>query len=537
MSRIGISRGIFVWSLAILLAQPTARAQEGKFGEVNFSISCSAAAQTQFNRAVAMLHSFFFPETVKAFTALAQQEPSCAMAYWGIAISQRPIPLVAPFPAELMSKGWQAIEAGRAAGTKTQRETDWIEALAVFFKDYDKVALRTRTLAYEAAMARLAKRYPDDAEAAIFYALALNEAVDLSDKTYAKQFKAAAILQAIEVKQPNHPGIAHYIIHSFDFAPICRQGLSAAQRYAELAPAAPHALHMPSHTFSMLGMWRESIAANVKTIAAGKDYAAQHKLDGIYPVDPHAYDFMQYAYLQLGEDLKAKELMEEVGAIKKVFSPRLSTDTALAAVPARYMLERQDWLGAAGLVVPALVAAPPAKAITHFARAIGAARAGDFAAAQADIDRLKDFSASLAKAGDAYWSGQVDVQILAVQAWLAHGQGSKAEAEKLMRAAADREDNSEKHVAMENRLYPMRELLADLLLEEGDAASALNEYEGSMKNAPERVRGFYGAAKAAEAAGDKDKAAAYFRKLMRLTRDADGDRAEIREARQFAVVK
>jgi tetratricopeptide (TPR) repeat protein len=470
MSRIGVSRAVVVWSLAIFLAQPAARAQEENFGEINFPISCSAAAQMQFNRAVAMLHSFYFPETVKAFTALAQQEPSCAMAYWGIAISQRPNPLVAPFPAELMDKAWQAIEAGRAATTKTQREKDWIEALAVFFKDYDKVDLRNRTLAYEA--------------------------VDLNDKTYAKQFKAAAILQAIEAKQPNHPGIPHYIIHSYDFAPICRQGLSAAQRYAELAPAVPHALHMPSHTFSMLGMWRESIAANVKTIAAGKDYAARHNLDGVYPVDLHAYDFMQYAYLQLGKDHKAKELMEEVGAIKKVFSPRLTTDTALAAVPARYMLERQDWRGAAGLVVPALVTATPARAITYFARAIGATRAGDFAAAQTDIDRLKEFSASLAKAGDAYWSGQVDVQILAARGWLAHAKGSRAEAVKLMRAAADREDNSEKHVAMENRLYPMRELLADLLLEQGDAAAALIEYEASMNSAPERVRGFYGAARA-----------------------------------------
>src|SRR6266566_1746161 len=468
-------------ALSLSLTHPAAGAEEEKFGEVKFPISCSPAAQSQFNRAVAMLHSFFFPETVKAFTALAQQEPSCAMAYWGIAISQRPNPLVAPFPAELMSKGWQAIEAGRAAGTKTQREKDWIEALAAFFKDYDKVDLRTRTLAYEAAMAQLAERYPDDAEAAIFYALALNEAVDLNDKAYAKQFKAAAILQAIEAKQPNHPGIPHYIIHSYDFAPICREGLPAAQRYAELAPAAPHALHMPSHTFSMLGMWRESIAANVKTVAAGKDYAARHNLDGIYPVDPHAYDFMQYAYLQLGEDRKAKELMEEVGAIKKVFSPRLTTDTALAAVPTRYMLERQDWRGAAGLVVPTLVTAPAAKAITHFARAMGAARVGDSTAAQADIDKLKELSAALAKGGDAYWSGQVDVQILAAQAWLANGQGDKARAVSLMRAAADREDNSEKHVAMENRLYPMRELLADLLLEEGDAASALNEYEASLK--------------------------------------------------------
>ncbi|HSJ42004.1 MAG TPA: hypothetical protein VK955_13260, partial [Xanthobacteraceae bacterium] len=231
MARIRISHVLVTSALVGSLLQLAATAQEEKFGEVNFPISCSATAQAQFNRALAMLHSFFFPETVKAFAALARQEPSCAMAHWGIAISQRPNPLVAPFPAEMMKSGWEAIEAARAAGARTQREKDWIEALAVFFKDYDKVDLRTRTLAYEAAMARLTERYPDDTEAAIFYALALNEAVDLSDKTYAKQFKAAAILQTIEPRQPNHPGIAHYIIHSYDFAAICQQGLPAAQRY------------------------------------------------------------------------------------------------------------------------------------------------------------------------------------------------------------------------------------------------------------------------------------------------------------------
>jgi hypothetical protein len=230
MARIRMPHVLCTSALIGLLFQPTARAQEEKLGEVNFPISCSASAQTQFNRAVAMLHSFFFPETVKAFTAITRQEPSCAMAYWGVAISQRPNPLVAPFPAELMRNGWEAIEAGRAAGAKTQRERDWIEALAVFFKDYDKIDLRTRTLAYEAAMARLTTNYPDDSEAAIFYALALNEAVDLSDKTYAKQFKAASILQSIEAKLANHPGIPHYIIHSYDFAAICQQGLPAASR-------------------------------------------------------------------------------------------------------------------------------------------------------------------------------------------------------------------------------------------------------------------------------------------------------------------
>jgi len=209
-------------ALLLALAHPAAGSEDERFGEVDFPVSCSPAAQGQFNRAVAMLHSFFFPETVKAFSALAQQEPSCAMAYWGIAISHRPNPLVAPFPADMMSKGWQAIEAGRAAGAKTQRERDWIEALAAFFKDYDKVDLRTRTLAYETAMAQLSARYQDDDEAAIVYALALNEAVDLNDKTFAKQLKAASILQGLEAKRPNHPGIPHYIIHSYDFAALCQ---------------------------------------------------------------------------------------------------------------------------------------------------------------------------------------------------------------------------------------------------------------------------------------------------------------------------
>jgi hypothetical protein len=537
MAQFRRTHALFVLPTLLVLAQPAAQAQEEKFGRVNFPISCSATAQTQFNRAVAMLHSFFFPETVKAFTALAAQEPSCAMAHWGIAISQRPNPLVAPFPPELMKNGWQAIEQARAASTKTQRESDWIEALAAFFKDYDTVDLRKRTLAYEAAMERLAARYPDDSEAAVFYALALNEAVDLNDRTYAKQFKAAAILQAIEAKQPEHPGVPHYLIHSYDFAPICREGLTAAQRYAELAPAAPHALHMPSHTFSMLGMWEESIAANIKTIAASRAYAAANKLDGTYAAAPHSYDFMQYAYLQLGQDGKARAVMAEAAAIDKVFRPILGSETGLAAVPARYMLERQDWSGAAGLQMPVPVRAAPAKAIIHFARAIGAARGGNSGAAQADIDKLQELKAELDKANQPYWAGQVEVQLRAARAWLAHGQGEGAEAVKLMRAAADLEDVSEKHVAMENRLYPMRELLADMLMEQREPAAALVEYEASMKNVPERLRGFFGAAKAAEASDDRDKAAGYFRSLARLTSSADSDRVEVREAKRFSVTR
>jgi len=283
----------------------------------------------------------------------------------------------------------------------------------------------------------------------------------------------------------------------------------------------------------MLGMWDESIAANIKTIAASQDYAAKNKLDGIYAAVPHSYDFMQYAYLQLGQDDKARALMAEAGAINKVFRPILGSETGLAAVPARYMLERQDWRGAAGLQVPAVVNAPPARAIIYFARALGAARSGDLAAAQTDIGKLQELKAALEKASQPYWAGQVGVQILAAQAWLAHGQGDGAEAVKLMRAAGDLEDSSEKHVAMENRLYPMRELLADLLMEQNQPAAALAEYETSLKNAPQRLRGFYGAARAAAATGDKEKSAVYFGSLVRLTRNADSDRSESREAKHF----
>ena len=529
----GFSRLLLASAAMLLFAQPVARAQREKFGDVDFPISCSEGAQTQFNRAVAMLHSFFFPETVKAFAAITEAEPSCAIAYWGLAISQRPNPLVAPFPADFLMKGWEAIEKGRAAGAKTERERDWIEALAVFFKDFDKIDQRIRTLNYEAAMARLHARYPDDAEAAIFHALALNEAADLADKTYARQLKAAAILEELEPRLPNHPGIPHYIIHSYDYAPLAERGVFAAARCAQLAPSAPHALHMPAHIFSLVGMWQESIAANLTSVASGKAYAAKNNLDGEFFHNLHDYDFMQYAYLQLGQDSKARALMEEVGAIKKVFSPRLVTDTAIAAIPARYMLERQDWRGAAGLQISPLISASPAKAITHFARALGAARSGDLAAAQADIGKLSEIKQELEKAKQPYWAGQVEVQILAAQAWLAEGEGNHAAALNSMRVAADLEDASEKHVAMENRLYPMRELLGDLLTGQQQPTLALKDYEASMRTMPNRFRAFAGAAMAADRLGDRQQARKYYEKLVALAGVTNSERPEVIRAQQF----
>ena len=496
-----------------------------KLGRVLFKTSCSPEAQKQFERALAMLHSFFFPETIKAFSAIPEADPSCAVAYWGIAISQRPNPLVGPFDAATLKRGLDAIEKGEAIGAKTERERDWLAALKAFYKNYDTVDQDTRTQNYEKAMEALAKKYPDDVEAKVFWALALNETFD--HKSMDPLVKAIQILEPLDRKYPDHPGITHYLIHSYDFAPIAKRGVPFANKYAKIAPSAPHALHMPSHIYSMVGMWEASIAANARTVAASNEYGAKAKLDGIYGAIPHSWDFMQYAYLQLGQDGKAKALMEEVAGVKKIYAPRYVTECGAAAVAARYMLERQDWKGAASLPMLDIAKTPQAQAITHFTRALGAARSDDLAAAQADIDKLKEVRAALEKASQPYWAGQTEVQILAAQAWVAQAQGDKAEALKFMRGAADLEDASEKHVAMENRLYPMRELLGDMLMLQGQEREALKEYETSLKNAPMRLRGFYGAAKAAEASGDAKKAREYSDKLASLTKNADGDRPEL----------
>ena len=508
--------------------------KSGKLGRVLFQTTCSPAAQKEFERALAMLHSFYFPETVKAFAAIPQTDTGCAIAYWGLAVSNRPNPLVGPFDAATLKRGLEYVEKGEALGAKSQRERDWLAAIKVYYQDYDKVDQDTRTRNYRDAMEALSKKYPDDVEAKIFHALALNETFD--HKSMEPLLKAIAILEPLDRKYPDHPGITHYIIHSYDFAPIAKRGLAAANKYAKIAPAAPHAQHMPSHIYSMVGKWHESIDANLRSVQVANEYAAANKMDGVLAGVPHSYDFMQYAYLQLGDDAKAKALIDDSMKVTKVIGSVSAGNTARAAVPARYALERQDWQGAARLQ-PLGTPFPPAEAITYFARALGAARSGDLKQAEADIARLGELRAGLEKANQSYWAEQVEVQILAARAWLAQGQGNAAEAAKLMAAAANLEDSSEKHVAMENRLYPMRELMGDLLMVQGLPGAALYAYEASMKAAPERLRGYYGAAKAAAASGDKPKAIAYFRKLDQLTKGAKGDRPELKEMKLFLAAR
>ncbi len=516
-----------------LLASAFATAAFGQqLGQVSFKTSCTPAAQEKFNRGLAMVHSFFYPDSVQAFTEAAAADPQCAIAYWGIAISHRPNPLILPLPAVVLKNGLEAVEKGKAIGAKTERERDWLAAIETYYKDYDKVDQTARGLAYEKAMEGLVRKYPEDLEATLFYALALNETALPSDKTYAKQLKAGAILEKALATHPEHPGALHYLIHSYDYPPLAQRGLDAAKKYASVAPAAQHAQHMPAHIYSMVGLWAQSVASNTKSRVLAQEQAARLWPGATHPSEPHHLDFMEYALLQMGQEQRAKQVRDDSNAIQKLPFDFLGSSTGLAAIPARFALERQAWKEAA-VLEPRGSKFPQAEAITYFARAMGAARSGDLAAAERAVAKLKELRAMLEKANQSFWEGQVEIQMLAASAWIAHAKGQKDAALKLMRAAADLEDASEKHIAMENRLYPMRELLGDLLIEEQRPALALKEYETSNGSTPNRLRGLYGAAKSAELAKDQQKAATYFRKLAELIKDADTDRNEIREAKAF----
>jgi hypothetical protein len=519
--------GLAAWVYGALVIG--SHAAEEQLGKVHFPVSCSPAAQAQFDRAMALLHSFFYPETVKAFTAITQTEPGCAMAYWGLAMSIRQNPLI-PVNIATLKQGAEAIEKAKAANAPTARERDWIAALDTYYRNLDTVDHKTRVLAYEQAMEQLSLRYPDDSEATIFYALALNEATELSDKTYARQLKAGAMLEQVFAQQPDHPGVAHYIIHSYDYAPLAARGLPAARHYATIAPSASHALHMPSHIFSMLGLWHDVITSNSASEAATKAYAAQHLTGETRWL--HAQDFRIHAHLQLAQDQEAKRIVDERNTIEKPLPVRLPTETAFAAIPVRYAIERGRWAEAA-VLEPRGLSFPQAQAIVHFSRALGAARGGDLASARRDVEQLQALRDALNQAKNAYWAEQVEIQHRAATAWLARAEGRHTEAVGAMRAAADLEDASEKHIAMENRLVPMRELLGELLLEVHEPAAALVEFEASLQRVPNRFRSFAGAARAAELAGDREKAKAFYAKLVALADQADTDRPELVHARAF----
>jgi Tfp pilus assembly protein PilF len=513
-------------ALGCSFAQP-ARAQEEtdqRLGTVHFETSCNEAAQRRFDRAMRYQHSFWYRASKEIFEETLKADPQCAIAYWGIAVSLLLNPFSAPQPANL-EQGLAALKKAKEIGAKTPRENEFIAALTAFYTDYDKLDHRTRLQAYLKAMEALAQHYPQDDEAQIYYALALDTAASPADKTYANQLKAAAILEGIFKRQPRHPGVAHYLIHSYDYPPIADKGLDAAMRYSKIAPTAPHAQHMPSHIFTRVGYWKESITANAASVRAAK-------ADKEYGDQLHGQDYMVYAYLQLGQDKNAKTVIDEMAMSNASDLPGMSF--ALAASPARYMVERGDWNGAAQLQVRPTKYAH-VEAITHFARALGAARSGKLEAAQADIAKLAELRDRLRAAKDPYWSEQVNIQHQVATAWLLLAQGKAVEALAAMGLAADAEDKTEKAPVTPGPLAPARELYGAMLLERGRANDALTAFEATLKKEPHRLGATLGAAKAAEAMGDTAKARQYYAAAVALAEGADPVRPEIVAARAFVA--
>jgi hypothetical protein len=513
----------------ISLAHPAfGQASDNRLGTVHFATSCKPEAQKLFDQGMLYQHSFWYRASQKYFEDTLKADPECAIAYWGIALSLLYNPHVAP-PVKNLAEGAAAIEKGKALGAKTQRERDYLDALSAMYTDYEKVDHRTRVLAYLKAMEQLAQRYPDDDEAQIHYALALNVGASPADKTYANQLKGAEILEKIWTRQPDHPGIAHYLIHLYDTPTLAEKGLAAARRYAKVAPAAAHAQHMPSHIFTRVGYWQESIASNiVAERVAGESKDFHDEL--------HSMDYLVYAYLQLGQDAKAKAVIDAMNRVTGFTETFLPGPYALAVSPARYAVERGDWKAAAALEVrPSPL--PHVVAITYFSRALGAARSDNVEAAKADIAKLAELRDKLRQAKDAYWSEQVDIQWQVATAWVLYAEDKRDDALKAMSAAADTEDRTEKHPVTPGVPKPARELYGVMLLESGMAKDALAAFEATLRKEPNRLEAYVGAAKAAEKSGDLAKARDYYGKVIAIAGDADKTRTEIAKARAFLEKK
>ncbi|HLN98542.1 MAG TPA: hypothetical protein VK208_08785, partial [Pyrinomonadaceae bacterium] len=514
------------------------------------------------------LHSFEYEEAEKAFNEVVVADPRCGLGYWGIAMTNYHQIWAPPTAAE-SQKGSSAIEKAKAVGSGTQRERDYVAALEIFYKDADKLDYRARAFAYSHAMEQLYQRYPSDNEAGVFYALTLIVTGMMApDKSYANEKKAAQILNRVLALEPQHPGVTHYLIHSYDYPALAPLALPAARRYARIAPASAHARHMPSHIFTRLGLWQEAIQSNLGAEAAARDFAARNHMAGVWDEQLHAMDYLAYAYLQGAQDKHAWGVLDELNKIQKVEPETFKVAYAVTAIPARYALERRQWDEAAKLTLPqagteSAVASPAkahgantgtasvspavvywptfpwqnfrwAEAHIHFARAIGAARTGNTTSARQEVEKLSAIREALIVAkGDYDWAGQVEIERMVASAWLARAEGKNEEALRLMRAAADRDDATDKHPVTPGSILPAREQLGELLLELKQPAAALQEFETSLRSAPNRFNGLYGAARSARLAGDQKKAKTYYGKLMALCSHADGTRPEIEEAKAF----
>ncbi|MGH9744763.1 MAG: hypothetical protein ACRD59_01480 [Candidatus Acidiferrales bacterium] len=513
---------------AVSQHQPSAGDPE-KFGRVDFPISCDASVQAPFNRAVAILHSFGYEKAAEAFTEVAEADPACGMAYWGLAMTYYHPVWEAPNPAAL-KLGWAAVEKAKSAGAKTQRERDYIAAVEVFYEDSGTLDHRARAVGYETAMEQLHARYPDDMEAAIFYALAVRGNALPSDKTYAAQRKAGAILERAFAKQPDHPGLAHYIIHCYDYPTLADRALPAARRYAQIAPDSPHALHMPSHIFTRLGYWKESIESNLASAAAARK-------DSMTGEQLHAMDYMMYAYLQGAQDAEARKLFDAMPSPRPSEPSYFAGLYATASMPARYAVERHHWQEAAAIAVPQDIFPGGRYAWTeaniYFARALGAARMNGTGAAQKSLQQLTSLRDTMVQANDKYWAEQLDIQREIVTAWLVWADGRRVDALRQMRCAADHEDSTDKHAVTPGVVVPARELLGEMLLEADQPAQALVEFEATLRTAPNRFNTLAGAARSAQLLGDREKAKSYYSRLLVNCGPASGDRPELEAAKTY----
>jgi hypothetical protein len=510
-------------------AQDPAGIPAERLGTIHFPVSCNAAAQQAFDRAMALYHSFYWREVKNAFDAVLEADPSCVMAYWGHAMVLLDNPFIWPPKGKSLSEGMAMIEMASAGTPGTQRESDYIAALESFYKDHEQIDHRTRAEAYVRAMGELAQRYPDDVEASVLYALALSATFDPGDKTYARQHGAAAILEPLFERYPEHPGVAHYLIHSYDYPAIADLGLPAAQRYAQIAESAPHALHMPSHIFTRLGHWQDSIATNIASANASADLRGRL----------HAWDYLTYAYLQVAQDADAQAIVENVAALREVKDENLGAAYGLAAIPMRAALERGRWEDAARIELSppepdfAWQRFPNAEAVNAFGRGLGAARSGDAAGARAQLRRLESLRQAMIEARQGYWADQALIQSEMIEAWVAHTEGRTKEALQRLRAAADHEDATEKSPVTPGPLIPARELLGEMLMELGRPGDALVEFEAVTVKEPNRFRALYGAARAAELSGDRNKARAHYTTLMTVAANPASGRSELATARAF----
>jgi hypothetical protein len=500
-------------------------------GDVSFPVSCTPEAQKRFNTAASLLYSFHWERVDKALAEVLDADPGCAMVFWAKAVASLDNALGSPPTSKLEKEGWAAVQKAKELGAKTQRERDYIASVEAFFKDHETVPFGTRAAAYEKALEQLYVRYPGDSEAAVLYGFWLQVTADRNDQTFAQQLKSAAILEKVFAAQPHHPGAVHFLIHAYDFPAIARHGLSAAKRYATIAPDAPHALHMPSHIFSRVGEWRDSIDTNARSRAVSK-------LDrDVF----HALDYMVYAALQLGRDTEVVEWLEFAKSVQKPNEQTRQVAYAGSAMPARFALERGDWAAAAHLALHPTRANfdwkpfPEGEAVNAYARGLGAARGGDAQAAKAEIARLTELRAAMTAQKKDYWVEQANIQIGAIAAWVERAEGKNDDALRLMRETADLEDKTEKHIMMPGRVIPVREMLGELLLDLNQPTLALIAFEQSLQSDPNRFRNVYGAARAAELAGDRGKARTFYAHLLELVGPNMAGRREIRQAKAFSA--